>query len=123
MLDYVRSIGHKHVVKVFPGVDTSMFHPQPAGWQRNGYLLAVCRLDDPRKGLDRMIRAYAHMVEPDAVPDSAGRVADRVLYVLRGDGAALGACARDRCTQTFSSDVAIQRFIDTYEQLLARESA
>jgi glycosyltransferase involved in cell wall biosynthesis len=65
MLSYVRSIGQRHVVKALPGVDTRMFYPHPAGWQRNGYLLSLCRLDDARKGINRLIRAYAYMVKSD----------------------------------------------------------
>jgi glycosyltransferase involved in cell wall biosynthesis len=218
MLDYVRSLPHKRVIKAFPGVGTTVFSPPREGWQREGHLLSVCRLDDPRKALDRMIRAYAYMVEADEsvprlvlagrgrlpagvnsliallgiptrvtvcsdvsdsalpevyrdasvylqtsyeeglgmsvleamacgvpvvstetagtretvvngvtgwlIPQDAGRdvprmMATRVLDVLRSDGAALGARARARCVKTFSNDVAIRRFTDTYDQLLA----
>jgi glycosyltransferase involved in cell wall biosynthesis len=218
MLDYVRSLGHKRVIKAFPGVDTAIFSPPTVGWQREGHLLSVCRLDDPRKGLDRIIRAYSYMVEADesvprlvlagrgrlpesvrtliallripsrvtvcsdvsdsALPDvyrgasvylqssyeeglgmsvleamacgvpvvsteTAGTretvvngvtgwlipqdsgldvprmVASRALELLRGDGSARGARGRDRCVRTFSNDVAIRRFTDTYDQLLA----
>ena len=219
MLDYVRSLGHRRVIKAFPGVDTTIFSPPGLGWKREGYLLSVCRLDDPRKGLDRMIRAYAYMVEADESvprlvlagrgrlpeiliglarhlglssrvtvcstisddelpklyrdasvflqtsyeeglgmsileamasglpvvstetsgtketvlagvtgwlvpqdggPDTARRVADRVLGVLHGDGAAMGASARERCTQSFSTNVAIKRFTEIYADLLTR---
>jgi glycosyltransferase involved in cell wall biosynthesis len=211
MLEYVRSVGQDRAAKALPGVDTARFSPSHSGWQRQGHLLSVCRLNDPRKGLDRMIHAYAHVVEENApapplvlagggqlpealidliqrlglssrvtvssnvsgdelpefyrgasvflqtsfeeglgmsileamasglpvvstetagtnetvidgvtgwlVPQDAGsgtarRVADRVLDVLRGDGAALGAGARNRCMKAFSSHVAIQRFTD-----------
>ena len=91
MLDYVRSIGQADVIKAFPGVDTGVFYPPPAGWKRNGYLLSVCRLDDPRKGIDRMIHAYAYMVESDeTVPTMVlagrGRLPDsaqRLITLLR----------------------------------------
>jgi glycosyltransferase involved in cell wall biosynthesis len=220
MLEYVRSIGQANVAKALPGVDTNRFSPSPVGWQNQGHLLSVCRLNDPRKGLDRMIHAYALVVEADVsapplvlagrgappetlidlvgrlglssrvtvcsnishddlpklyrdasvflqtsyeeglgmsileamasglpvvstetagtketvvngvtgwlVPQDAGLdtarlVAHRVVDVLRGDGAALGADARDRCMKAFSSHIAIQRFTDVYEQLLPRE--
>src|SRR5680860_38068 len=44
-----------------PGVDTTRFTPHPEGWRRDGYLLSVCRLGDPRKGLDRLIDSYAQL--------------------------------------------------------------
>lgn len=65
MLEYVRSTGQVNVTKALPGVDTDRFFPSAAGWQNQGHLLSVCRLNDPRKGLDRMIRAYAHLVDAD----------------------------------------------------------
>ncbi|MGK5110422.1 glycosyltransferase family 4 protein [Geodermatophilus sp. CPCC 205506] len=53
-----------------PGVDVDRFRPHPDGWRRRGPLLSVCRLSDPRKGLDRLIRAYALLVDAEpAVPD------------------------------------------------------
>lgn len=219
MLDYVRSLGQKRVIKAFPGVDTAIFSPPTVGWQRGGHLLSVCRLDDPRKGLDRIIRAYAYMIETDEsvprlvlagrgrlpesvrallallripsrvtvcsdvsdsalpevyrgasvylqtsyeeglgmsvleamacglpvvstetagtretvvdgvtgwlIPQDAGldvprMVASQALDVLHGIGSTLGANGRGRCLTTFSNNVAIQRFTDTYDQLLAR---
>ncbi|WP_374198118.1 glycosyltransferase [Micromonospora sp. PLK6-60] len=61
MLERVRALGQDRVIKAAPGVDTTFFSPSPAGWQRNGQLLSVCRLADPRKGIDRTILAYAEM--------------------------------------------------------------
>lgn len=222
MLEYVRSVRPKHFAKAYPGVDTANFSPPTAGWRHGGHLLSTCRWDDPRKGLDRMIQAYAYMVEADSsvpqlvlawrgqLPDAlqslirslglssritvcselsrheltelyrtasvflqtsyeeglgmsvleamgcglpvvatetAGTkesvvngvtgwlipqdasvdvprmVADRALDVLRGDGSILGARGRDRCVATFSTAVAVRRFTDTYDQLLARGTA
>ena len=222
MLEHVRSAGQHQVAKAFPGVDTSRFFPLLTGWRPQGYLLSVCRLNDPRKGLDRMIRAYAYMLDSDPsiprlvlagrgqlpdtlidlvrrlgvssgvtvcsnirddelpklyrdasvflqtsyeeglgmsvleamacglpvvstetagtretvvdgvtgwlIPQDAGldvprMMASRALDVLHGIGSALGARGRDRCVTTFSNDVAIRRFIDTYDQLLARGTA
>jgi glycosyltransferase involved in cell wall biosynthesis len=219
LLEYVRATGQENVTKALPGVDTERFCPSPDGWRNERNLLSVCRLNDPRKGIDRMIRAYSMMVEADestprlilagrgrlpqalldliqvfglsskvmicpdvrdielpelyraasvylqtsfeeglgmsvleamacglpvvstetagtretvidgvtgwivpqdAGPDTARRVAHRVADVLRADGAALSARARERCMKIFSNDVAIQRFTDTYDQLLAR---
>jgi len=65
MLEHVRSTVHERVIKAPPGVDTAFFAPAAVGWQRGGYLLSVCRLNDPRKGLDRLINAYANMLQQD----------------------------------------------------------
>lgn len=91
MLEHVRSLGPKRVAKVFPGVDTAIFHPPTAGWRRDGHLLSMCRLDDPRKGLDRMIRAYAYMVESDSsVPQLVlawrGRLPEALLSLITNLG-------------------------------------
>ncbi|HEY2675037.1 MAG TPA: glycosyltransferase, partial [Rugosimonospora sp.] len=84
MLDWVRSAGPARVVKAAPGVDTALLRPAPR-WRAGGHLLSVCRLGDPRKGLDRLVRAYAGMVHRcDGVPD----------LVLAGRGA-LPAPVRD----------------------------
>jgi glycosyltransferase involved in cell wall biosynthesis len=65
MLAYVQSLGQSHVSKAFPGVDIQRFSPRQEGWLRDGYILSVCRLNDPRKGIDRLINAYALMVRTD----------------------------------------------------------
>lgn len=65
MLEYVRKAGQTSVVKAPPGVDTTLFSPPIDGWHRRGYLLSVCRFADARKGLERLIRAYAHMLRMD----------------------------------------------------------
>ncbi|GIH21011.1 sucrose-phosphate synthase [Rugosimonospora africana] len=78
MLAWVRSLNQGRVVKAAPGVDTSFFTPPDHPWRPDGHLLSVCRLGDTRKGLDRMVRAYAEMVRRnDAVPD--------LLLVGRGE--------------------------------------
>jgi glycosyltransferase involved in cell wall biosynthesis len=59
MAGYVRSVCQTRVLVAPPGVDTNRFSPSAEGWDPNGYLLSVCRLGDRRKGLDRLIRAYA----------------------------------------------------------------
>jgi glycosyltransferase involved in cell wall biosynthesis len=70
MVEYGRSCGQRRTIKAPPGVDAAIFSPSPDGWNRRGYLLSVCRLNDVRKGLDRMVRAYAQMVDQDpGVPD------------------------------------------------------
>jgi len=222
MLDRVKSAGQKHVIKSPPGIDTTVFSPASTGWRPDGYLLSVCRLSDPRKGLERMIRAYAELVKLNgAVPhlviagrgqlpsplltlvadlslasriairpnvdggeqvdlyrgasvfiqtsyeegfgmsvveamacglpvvstDTAGAresvvngetgwlvpqdsepsvptlVAKRVREILRGDGAAIGRRARERCEAVFSNEVTVARFREVYDYLLERDPA
>ena len=82
MLGFARAAGSTRVRKAPPGVDTTTFSPAPSGWQGGGHVLSVCRLGDPRKGLDRTVRAYACMVRLDpTVP----------RLVLAGKGAITGA--------------------------------
>src|SRR5438132_4535625 len=217
MLEHLLSGGHECVIKALPGVDTTLFSPPVKGWSRGDYILSVCRLNDVRKGLERMIRAYAIMfpldesvpplvlagrgqlpahllslvtnlgllsrvtvrsnvgtrelselyrgasvflqtsyeeglgmsvleamacglpvvstdtagaretvvngvtgwlVPQDSDPQVSALVADRVMEVLRGNGAAMGGRARQRCETAFSSEVALRRFTDVYEDLL-----
>jgi glycosyltransferase involved in cell wall biosynthesis len=47
----------------------------------------------------------------------AGEVAKRVLAVLDGEGAAMGAQGRDRCLRLFSLDVSLSRFTAVYDAL------
>jgi glycosyltransferase involved in cell wall biosynthesis len=47
----------------------------------------------------------------------AGEVAERVLAVLDGGGAAMGAQGRDRCLRMFSLDVTLNRFTAVYDAL------
>lgn len=61
MQDFAQSVGQARVVMAPPGVDTGLFKPRTAGWDSAGHLLSVCRLDDARKGLDRLIGSYALM--------------------------------------------------------------
>jgi glycosyltransferase involved in cell wall biosynthesis len=70
MLSHVKSLGQDRVFLAPPGVDTARFQPQAAMPNPSGYLLSVCRLSDPRKGLGRMIRAYGAAIQkrPD-LPD------------------------------------------------------
>lgn len=58
MLQHVRSVSQSTVVLATPGVDTERFTPPIEGWNSAGYLLSVCRLNDARKGLDRLVRSY-----------------------------------------------------------------
>jgi glycosyltransferase involved in cell wall biosynthesis len=61
MKEFVLSVSKTQVVMAPAGVDTERFTPRAEGWDSAGYLLSVCRLNDVRKGLDRMIRSYALM--------------------------------------------------------------
>lgn len=62
MQNFVRSVSQTRVVMAPPGVDTEVFSPPMEKWDPSGFLLSVCRLNDARKGLDRLIRSYALMV-------------------------------------------------------------
>ncbi|WP_433532401.1 glycosyltransferase family 4 protein [Micromonospora sp. CA-263727] len=218
VFDWIEALGQPNVMLAPPGVDTERFSPPPTGWRADGYLLSVCRLGDPRKGLDRMVRAYAEALRtrPDLPPlilagkgrpepettaliaelglgpririrsdvpadklvelyrgasvflqtsheeglglaaveamacgvptvltathgarecvvdgrtgwlvplapaAEVGRsVAARLLDVLHHSGPAMAAAARDRCEERFSRRVALRRFTDTYDRLLA----
>jgi glycosyltransferase involved in cell wall biosynthesis len=66
MLAFARDAGQENVVLAPPGVDTERFHPSPAGWNADGYLLSVCRLAEPRKRLDRLIAAYRDLASADS---------------------------------------------------------
>jgi glycosyltransferase involved in cell wall biosynthesis len=63
MQEWVADRGQTRAVLAPPGVDINCFTPRAQGWNASGYLLSVCRLADPRKGLDRLIRSYATMVQ------------------------------------------------------------
>lgn len=78
MLSHVEAMGHRAVRKAPPGVDVHRFTPDDGGWSGSGHILAVCRLGDPRKGLDRLISAYAGIV---ASLDDA----PRLVLAGRGD--------------------------------------
>ena len=65
MLAFVRGVGQSNVIKAAPGVDVDRFHPPTSGWNSGGYLLSVCRLDEPRKRLDRLLSAYGALIRED----------------------------------------------------------
>jgi len=111
MLDSLRASGYERVIKASPGVDTRFFSPPVAGSQRDGYLLSVCRLNDPRKGLERMIHAYAKMLQlDDSIPPLilAGR--GQLPAPLLGLVANLGLSSR----VTVRSNVDIGELADLY---------
>jgi glycosyltransferase involved in cell wall biosynthesis len=91
MLEHVRSIGQHNVVKAFPGLDTDRFIPEPTGWRGNGHLLSVCRFGDARKGLERLVLAYAEMVQvnpqiPDLVLAGLGGLPSAISDIIRRVG-------------------------------------
>jgi glycosyltransferase involved in cell wall biosynthesis len=59
MLAHVRAHSGAPAFLAQPGVDIDRFRPGPEGWDPGRYLLSVCRLGEPRKGLIRMIQSYA----------------------------------------------------------------
>ena len=87
MHSFVESLGHAYVVHAPPGVDTEIYTPAQHGWRREGHLLSVCRLGDPRKGLDRTVRAYAELVTtneraPDLIIAGKGRISDSLQRLI-----------------------------------------
>lgn len=68
MARFVTEVCTTPVVMAPPGVDTDRFTPRVEGWSADGHMLSVCRLNDARKGLDRLVRAYAHL--RDTAPGS-----------------------------------------------------
>jgi glycosyltransferase involved in cell wall biosynthesis len=81
MHSLLESLGHGYIVHAPPGIDTDLYTPSGRGWRREGYLLSVCRLGDPRKGLDRTVRAYAELVmanerAPNLIMAGKGRISD-----------------------------------------------
>jgi glycosyltransferase involved in cell wall biosynthesis len=108
MLDRVKSAGQGHVIKTPPGIDTTVFSPAITGWRPDGHLLSVCRLSDPRKGLERMIRAYADLVKlhesvPHLVLAGRGQLPSPLLTLIADLG--------------ISSRVAIRPNVDRGEQV------
>lgn len=91
MFDHVRRLGQERVRKAPPGTDTLRFSPAGERRRRGGYLLSVCRLADPRKGLDLMVRAYRRLVDLDpAVPPlvlaGQGTISPDVARAITGLG-------------------------------------
>ena len=86
MLHHVRDLGQPEVTNAPPGTDTNTFFPN-LEWDPTGYLLSVCRLNDARKGLVRMVEAYAQLVAaypnaPDLVLAGIGAPSDEVLAAI-----------------------------------------
>jgi glycosyltransferase involved in cell wall biosynthesis len=91
MLQQVQSMGKYNVVKAPPGIDTDRFKPNPMGWRTDGYLLSVCRLGEPRKGLERTVLAYHELLSqggqvPDLVLAGRGALSPHVADLIRTNG-------------------------------------
>jgi glycosyltransferase involved in cell wall biosynthesis len=91
MLQQIQSMGKSSVVKAPPGIDTDRFKPNPVGWRADGYLLSVCRLGEPRKGLERTVLAYLELLGqggpvPDLVLAGRGDLSANVTDLIRATG-------------------------------------
>lgn len=112
ILDWVKALGQSNVVLAPPGVDTDRFSPPSGGWRADGYLLSVCRLGDPRKGLDRMVRAYAEALRarpdlPQLVLAGKGRPEPSVTALI----GALGLAGR----VVIRPDVPADQLVELYQ--------
>jgi glycosyltransferase involved in cell wall biosynthesis len=93
MLPFVLDAGQANVAKAPPGIDTDRFYPPVAGWNRERHLSSVCRLSEPRKRLDRLIRAYREFVRTDeAAPKlvlaGQGVLPDEMQWLISDSGLA-----------------------------------
>jgi glycosyltransferase involved in cell wall biosynthesis len=91
MLSFVSNAGQANVTKAPPGVDTERFCPPVAGWNREGHLLSVCRLSEPRKRLDRLIHAYRELLRmdeaaPELVLAGHGVLPDEIRRLISNSG-------------------------------------
>lgn len=71
MREAYRRLGASRVELLPPTIDIDAFSPQGSR-SAQGSILTVGRLADPRKGIDRLLRAYAHAL--GVVPDLPGLV-------------------------------------------------
>ena len=60
-----------------PGVDTTLFQPDPSRRPESGHILCVGRLDDPRKNIGLLLEAYVRLPQ---------QLRDRHRLVLAGAG-------------------------------------
>ncbi|MFF3855560.1 glycosyltransferase family 4 protein [Micromonospora sp. NPDC002575] len=112
MAELARSVGQERVLLAPPGVDTSVFTPAAGGRRRDGHLLSLCRLADPRKGLDRLVDAYALLVRADpGVPDLVLAGSGRLPTAVASRIAALGVADR----VTVLSDVPASDLVGLYQ--------
>ena len=65
-----------------PGIDIHAFHPSANGWTPTGPIVAVGRLNEPRKGYDRMLQAYVALCSQFSPPPLhiVGRGSPRDLH-------------------------------------------
>lgn len=90
MHEHVLAAGQANVVVAPPGVDVRVFTPAET-WSPRGHILSVCRLSDARKGLERMVHAYAQLrsLLPDCPPlvlAGRGELPAQLLRLLRDLG-------------------------------------
>jgi glycosyltransferase involved in cell wall biosynthesis len=103
MLSAVRAVGQDRVELAPPGVDTEIYCPGTDGWRRDGHLLSVCRLAEPRKGIDRTLHAYAALRRlrdrtPDLVLAGRGTLPDAQRHLIRDLGLASRVRVRENPT-------------------------
>lgn len=111
MADFTRALGQRRVRLAPPGVDTTVFAPSTAGHRPDGHLLAVSRLGDPRKGLDRLVRAYAELTRsrslvPDLVLAGRGALSGDVESLIAGLGLGRRVVVR--------GDVSVDELVELY---------
>ncbi|MGO4340877.1 glycosyltransferase family 4 protein [Pedococcus sp. 2YAF34] len=112
MAQYVRAVAPTtDVVLAPPGVDVWRFSPNRKSWDRGGYLLSVCRLSDPRKGLHRLLEAYSLLrrLMPTS-PDLVLAGSNEPPASLTALAASLGLADHVR----FMSNVSADRLPDLY---------
>ena len=100
MFSFVSDVSQASVVKAPPGVNTERFYPPVAGWNREGYLLSVCRLSEPRKRLDRLIRVYRELLRmdeatPELVLAGHGVLPDEIRQLISDSGLASHVLIRE----------------------------
>lgn len=100
---HIRSLGQTNVVLAPPGVDCARFTP-PAIPCRSGPLLSICRLEDERKGLHRMVKAYEILLSQTraAVPNlllaGAGPAPASLRQVIQSAGLSSRVSIREDVT-------------------------
>lgn len=61
-----------------PGIDDTVYTPSSSGWARDGQITALGRLNDPRKGYERMLRAYRDLLRTEPA-------APKLVIIGRGE--------------------------------------
>ena len=76
------------VLLIPPGIDTHVFNPNLGPWNSEAPLITVGRFGDPRKGLERLVRSYAALVDhwshaPDLRIVGSGEMSDAEVRATR----------------------------------------